>query len=119
MKVSAYECTVVGHDWQTVVNHFTSGKAKAEYLRDVRDSWPDIKFTDIRVRRLGAPQNPHGFERCAEYRGVAFKCGDRVQVAECGHGFIVGHNSSANFDVLFDSGQTLNVHPASIRACAE
>ena len=112
--ISAYECSVKGERWARVVNHSSPGKAKAEYFRDVKESWQDILFTAIRCRRIGAPVNPPGFDRVVEYRGVSFKCGDRVLVGK-DHGYIVGHNSSANFDVLFDSGQTLNVHPASIQ----
>jgi len=121
MKISAYECTVVGRDWHQIINHASAGKAKADYLRDVRDAWPDVAFTDIRCRRVGAPMNPTGFDHVAKMRGVSFNCGDRVRVVEHGfdqYGVILGHNSSANFDVLFDSGLTLNCHPAGIRVSA-
>jgi hypothetical protein len=45
------------------------------------------------------------------------RCGQRVRVGK--HvGVIVGHNSSANFNVLFGEGEykgkTLNVHPAEV-----
>lgn len=28
----------------------SSGKAKAEVFRDARDAWPDLKYTDVKVR---------------------------------------------------------------------
>lgn len=51
------------------------------------------------------------------------RCGQRVKCGES-YGFIVGHNSSANFDVLFDDdsrypGQRLNVHPQELQIVAE
>lgn len=54
----------------------------------------------------------------ARRRGVPdARCGQRVLVGKS-RGVIIGHNSSLNFDVLFDdddpkfAGLTLNVHPA-------
>lgn len=118
MTVRAYEVTVVDTDWHKAINAVSAGQAKAEYYRDLRDSWPDIPFTALRVRCVGRPRTSPDFIRCAEYRGVSFRCGDAVSV-DGDPGVIVGHNSSANFDVLFEGGrykgQRLNVHPASIQ----
>jgi hypothetical protein len=116
--VFAFECNVSEHDWQAVVHARTAGQAKSEYWSRVRDSWPDIPYTTIRCRKLGAPRSSLDFIRCADGRGVVLRCGDRVRVGP-DTGVIVGHNSSANFDVLFDRDsrypdQRLNVHPASI-----
>jgi hypothetical protein len=102
----------------TTYNRATAGQAKADHFRHVREAWQDTKFTDIRVIKVGRPQSSADFVRCATKRGMpdAF-CGQQVRVG-ADIGFIVGHNSSANFDVLFTtgkySGQTLNVHPSSI-----
>jgi hypothetical protein len=47
------------------------------------------------------------------------ECGQRVRVG-ISRGVIVGHNESANFNVLFDDddprypGLTLNVHPCDV-----
>lgn len=46
------------------------------------------------------------------------RCGQRVRVGDA-EGTIVGHNDSANFDVLFDAGSryganVLNVHPGEM-----
>lgn len=117
--VYAFEVNVSGEEWATIINARSAGRAKAEYFRGVHESWPSIPFTAVRCRRIGAPFSSDDFLRVASNRGTSFLCGDRVQVG-IGHGVIVGHNSSANFDVLFDDdspeypGQRLNVHPASV-----
>jgi hypothetical protein len=119
-QVDAYECNVVGTEWQKIVNARSAGKAKAEYHRDVRDAWSEIPFTAIRARKLkrGAHSSPE-FLSVAQRRGLPHvRCGDRVMVGD-DSGVIVGHNGSMNFDVLFDggryAGQVLNVHPGSCR----
>jgi hypothetical protein len=119
MSIYAFECSVKDAPWgPTIINSTTAGKAKRQYHRDVSDPWPDVRFIDIRVRKVGAPQTSDAFIRNAKYRGMPdVKCGQRVKVSG-NFGWIVGHNSSANFDVLFDSGKwagaTLNVHPSEI-----
>lgn len=119
MTVFAFDVWVTGTVWSQVVNERTAGRAKARYWIDVKESWPSIPFTAIRARKLGPPLSSQEFQRCADRRGVTFRCGQRVTVG-IDRGVIVGHNSSANFDVLFDddsarfAGLTLNVHPADI-----
>jgi len=119
MSIFAFECSVKDAPWgPSIINSTTSGKAKCEYFRDVTDPWPDVRFIDIRVRKVGAAHTSEGFVRNVKYRGMPdVKCGQRVKV-NGNSGWIVGHNSSANFDVLFDSGKwagcTLNVHPSEI-----
>jgi hypothetical protein len=120
-EVFGFEVTVVGTTWVRVVNACSAGKAKAEYWRDVRDSYPDMPYTAIRAKKIGAPLSTDAFKDMAARRGLPdVRCGDRVVVEGGDRGTIVGHNSSLNFDVLFDDdsrypGQTLNVHPASCR----
>jgi hypothetical protein len=111
---------VKGKEWGQIVNARTRGKAKSDYLRDVRDAWPSVPYTAILCRKIGAPHTSLKFERNARYRGMPnLKCGQRVKVGEA-RGVIVGHNDSANLDVLFDDdspmypGLTLNCHPNSI-----
>lgn len=116
--VRAYAVRIDGHEHERIINARSAGKAKYEYLLDLRDVLPDLKITDIRCRSLGHPHSSKDFLRCATYRGLPnARCGDRVRVGD-NTGTIVGHNSSANFDVLFDDGQwageTLNVHPSEI-----
>jgi hypothetical protein len=111
----AFEVGVKGTDWTRTVHALTAGKAKADYLRDVSEPWPDVKFTDITCRCLGGPVTDDGFRKTATYRGVPFaKIGMRVEVGGDA-GQIAGNNSSANFDVLFTAGKhkglTLNCHP--------
>lgn len=121
-EVYAFDVWVKDTDWHKIVNERTPGRAKREYHRSVIDAWPDIPYTAMRCRKLGQPQTPREFTRTALYRGYQggeIKCGDRVK-AEGGTGVIVGNNSSANFDVLFDAdspryaNQRLNCHPAYI-----
>lgn len=121
-KVRAFEVSVTGTDWTKVVNATSASKAKYLYWLEVTDAWPDVPITAMRSRKFGdgAPYTSPEFERNARYRGMPeVKCGQRVRVnGSCG--VIVGHNSSANFDVLFDDdaprygGRQLNVHPQEV-----
>jgi len=117
-KVFAFEVNVKGTNWQKVVNARTAGAAKYQYLLDVREAWPSVQFKDLTCRKLGAAQSSPEFLSMAARRGITWRCGDRIVMSDGDSGVIVGHNSSLNLDVLFDSGtryagQVLNVHPAS------
>lgn len=118
-ELFSFEVSVKGTDWTRIVNARTSGQAKSDYHRDLSDPWPDIPFTALRCRKIGAPHTSKQFVRNAEYRGLPnVKCGQRVKVGN-EFGVIVGHNSSANFNVMFDNdskyrGKTLNRHPGGI-----
>jgi hypothetical protein len=119
--VFAFQVTVAGEPtWGKVINAHSAGKAKADYWRQVTDPWPDVPYTAIRCRKLGPPVTSESFARTATYRGLAHvRCGDRV-VCGAARGVIVGNNSSANFDVLFDidspefPGLRLNCHPGEL-----
>lgn len=107
-------------DFRRIVNARSAGKAKSSFLIDLQDAWPNYRYTDLRVKKIGGAHTSEQFRRNAAYRGMPdVECGQRVIVGD-GRGVIVGHNSSANFDVLFDddspkyAGLTLNVHPGSI-----
>lgn len=122
-QVFSFACrTSWAPEWgETIYNRATSGQAKADHFRHVRDAWPDTKFTDIRVRKVGEPHSSERFIANAKYRGMPdVRCGQPVKVGDS-HGTIVGHNSSANFDVLFHDGKykglTLNVHPMEVELC--
>lgn len=114
----AWEVSVKGTDWTKIVNARTSGQAKRDYHLDVRDAWPDVPYTAMRCRKIGAPHTSERFKHNARYRGLPdVRCGQRVKVGDA-RGVIVGHNESANFDVLFDAdskyrGMKLNCHPDS------
>ena len=106
-------------EFNRIINARTAGKAKREYHLDLSESW-DIEFTELRVRKIGDCHSSDRFIENAKYRGVpGVRCGARVIVGN-GRGVIVGHNSSANFNVLFDEdspeypGETLNVHPGTV-----
>lgn len=121
-EVFAFACRISWwHDQShyTIVNELTPGRANARFLRDVSDPWPNTKYTDILVRKVGAAHTSERFRQNAFYRGIPdARCGDAVKVGD-DEGVIVGHNSSANLDILFTSGkwegQTLNVHPQDVR----
>lgn len=114
--LSAFACSLRGYPHETTVHSRNSNAAKSEFLSNIRDCCPDAKYTDVRVRRLGEPQSDERFEQTARYRGVPLaRIGMRVIVGTAS-GVIVGSNSSANFDVLFDDdseyrGARLNCHP--------
>lgn len=118
--IFAFEVSVTGTDWTQIVNARTPGKAKREYHRQVIDAWPDVPYTAMRCRKLGGPRTSERFRHNARYRGMPdVECGQRVTV-NGNAGTIVGHNESANFNVLFDddaekyAGMTLNVHPQDV-----
>ncbi len=110
--MQTFECNVKGINWQTQITARTLGKAKSEYLSRVRDAWPDVKYTDVRARSLGACVTTDEFLLTARYRGVPFaRIGMKVDV-DGRRGRIVGANSSANFDVVFDGSDVpINCHP--------
>lgn len=125
IRVFAFECNVRGQQWQRIINHATAGKARYDYLLDLREVWPEATFADITVRKVGGPVTSNQFRRNAKYRGMPdVECGAQVMVRWCGAennerpGVIVGHNDSANFDVLFEDGWIGNVHPSEIRVVA-
>jgi hypothetical protein len=117
LQIRAFECGVAGTEWRTTVHATTRGKAKMVYFLDVKDSWPDVKYTEIRCRVLGTPRNTPEFEHTKKYREVSFNIGDRVSVGGS-LGFIVDRNNSANFDIEFTAGRyegcRLNCHPSEI-----
>lgn len=116
--LSAYSCSVAGTGWDTVVHALSPGKAKALYLGNVKDAWADVKYTDLRVKRLGEPRDTDKFKHTANYRRVDFHIGTFVQVCES-RGFVADSNSSANFPVHITegpwAGRIISAHPSEIR----
>jgi len=109
----AFACRIAGSDHETTIHARSAGDAKARFLRSLDI---DFQFISIRCRCAGEPVTTPDIRRTAEYRGVPFaKAGMRLfDVGKAG--VIVGHNSSANWDVLFDdgtkwAGQVVNCHP--------
>lgn len=112
-RLRAFECRIYSSRNGTIIHARSPGQAKVRFWRQL-DS--DFRYTAIRVRCLGEPVTTDHIRRNADYRGVPFvTAGMRVIVGDV-PGVIVGVNSSANWDVLFDegslySGLTLNCHP--------
>ena len=116
--VESYEVSIAGapSDWAQTIMAFSRGQAKSSYLAHVRDAYPDMPYTLVRARKVAGPKSSADFIRCATYRGLPHvRCGDPVTV-DGDHGTVVGHNGSANFEILFSTGkyagQTVPVHPA-------
>lgn len=109
----AFACRLSFSDHETVIHARTSGDAKSRFWR-LLDC--DFKYTDIRCRCVGGPVTTPDIERTAKYRGVEFVRAGMTVIVDGVTGVIVGQNSSANWDVLFDEGtkwggQVLNCHP--------
>src|SRR5271157_6082214 len=52
IMLKAFDCNVKGSTFPpTTIYHVTAGKAKYEFWTSVTESYPDIKYTDIRVCR--------------------------------------------------------------------
>jgi hypothetical protein len=118
-RVFAFACRIKGSEHESIINHTTASKARRQYHLLISDPCPDVRYIDIRARKVGSPHTNAQFTRTAAYRGLPqLRCGQRVSVGGV-LGTVVGHNSSANFDVLFDAGTqyaglTLNVHPSGL-----
>lgn len=99
-----------GHEW--TVSAPTAGNAKYRKWLDITESYPDVQITAMRARRMVTePVEPPGFRRVVESRGIGFaRIGMKVQLDGGEFGRIVGHNDSANLDVLV-GGAVCNVHP--------
>lgn len=115
-RLRAYAVRTKGyyeHGIETIVYAFTAGQAKALHFREIADL--GIPFIHVSARVAGdAAAEPQGFRDCATYRGFPWvKIGQRVHVSRY-WGHIVGHNSSANWNVLVDGRNlVLNRHPRS------
>lgn len=108
-----YQCSLVGIDHWWSVNSTSYGKAKSEFYRML--DMDGIEFTSIRCKCIGMPHTSEDFKRNAKYRNIEFAyCGMVIDVSG-EKGVIVGHNSSANLDVLFTTGKNkghvFNCHP--------
>jgi hypothetical protein len=118
LPLRSWAVRFVNDDHEEIINARSRGQAKMEFLRYVEED-PEDAYLAVRVRTDGPvrpPQTTPAFRHVAEGRGVSFAaCGMRVCVGE-DYGVIVGHNSSANFDIRFDldsqyPDMVLNCHP--------
>ena len=115
MTLRTYEVNVKGQNWAELIVRGSAGAAKYAFFRAIREVYPEVRFTDLTVRSLGKIEPDDSFTRVAQYRDVPYaELGMRVKV-EDDEGFLVGSNSSSNFEVLFETGQykgkVLNCHP--------
>lgn len=120
ITVSAFECRIRGLGGTFIVNAPSRGSAKSEAFLGIRSLRDDIRFIDVSVRKVGPAVSSQAFLRTVGYRGIPHvRCGDQVMVGE-DVGVIVGHNDSANLEVIFYrggvlKGASLNVHPGDCR----
>ncbi len=115
MDIFAFEVWPVGSEHRHVMNARSADAARYEYVLEVRDCWPDVKYTDIQSRKLGPAHTSEALMRTARYRGMPnLRCGEAV-IVDGLPGVVVGHNDSANFDVLFESAGIGNVHPSELK----
>lgn len=123
VEVFAFECRHKAYAEGRIINAESRGKALYEYFLDVREPWPDVKWTDLRCRRIGGPKADEMFRHVAELRGMPdLEPGERI-TSKYGDGVIVGAGGGgANFKILFDSGkfagQKLIVHPMEFKRVA-
>lgn len=110
-ELKSYECSLDGNNWWSV-NSTSYGQAKMSFYRMLD---MDIKYPLIKCRCSGLPYTSEDFKRNAKYRRIEFAYCGMVVAVDGEKGLIVGHNSSANLDVLFTEGKhkgaTLNCHP--------
>ncbi len=118
--LKTFEVTFI--PWDCGASFITTSPGKARYLYWIENQDVfDLRFRELlpklKVKCLGLPITSDEFKKNAEYRQISFAyCGMMVKVGD-ETGYIVGHNSSANLDVLFRqgkyAGQVLNCHPHS------
>jgi hypothetical protein len=101
-------------DHSTTVVARSAGAAKYRQWLKIVDSWSEMPFTAMRARAAPGYHEQPGFRDCMIYRGIPFaQLGMRVRFDDGKMGTLVGHNSSANLDVIMDGdGEVLNCHPA-------
>lgn len=122
MQIKAYKCYLAEYEERgSIINAQSAGKAKDIYFRHLRDPWPEIKFTDIKVKTVGDVVSTEGFENIVRYRRVSnAKIGMRVTVL-CGQDgkrsaiLVDGGGGGAYFEVIFeDTQERMYVHPAEV-----
>jgi len=122
IEVFAFECRHKDRSETTTINAPTRGAALADFYHDVRDCWPDVKWTDLRARKVGGPVASDMFRHVARIRGLPdMRPGERF-TSGYGDGVIVDAGSGANFVVIFDSGQwagqRMMLHPSEFTRAA-
>lgn len=112
-ELQTYELSLVWHVGTMRLTRQSEAQAIGAFKAELDDMQWDYHDGDIVCKGLGyVEEAPEDFLRTANYRGLPFaRIGTRVSV-DGDFGWIVGKNSSANFDVLFEAnGAVLNCHP--------
>ena len=111
----AFECRAKDADWHTIVNAPTAGKARYQYWLEALDAWPELKLTEISVRKAGAPVSSDMLRQVNEMRGRRFQAGDTVTLRDGRHGRISGAGGGgAYFQIWIDGCGPAYVHPCDI-----
>jgi hypothetical protein len=116
--IYAFEVWIPDAPWgdhRKIVNERSAGRAKSDYWRDVRESWPSISFTAVRARKVGRPRSSPEFLIGVSYRGIPnVRCGDRVTWKGGTEGGVVADfgGGGAWLEVIADAGWRGYVHPA-------
>lgn len=119
MTISCFQVSVKNSDFSREIFSHSRGAAKSEYLIDIQDCCPDIKYTDLICRKIGNVFNTKAFLHTCEKRGIKLNIGQRVVVGD-NTGYVVGSDCSSNIRVLFDEKSDwpkliLSVHPQEIK----
>jgi hypothetical protein len=108
-ELKSYGVYIEGSEHHSTINALSPGHAKSIFLYDL--DLDGVAYTDLRCLSLGDVFTSDDFKRVAKYRDIPFAyCGMRVEV-DGKPGVIIGHNSSANLDVLFEDKTISNCHP--------
>ena len=114
-RLYAFECRVKDAGWHTIVNAPTAGKARYQYWLMASDAWPELKLTEISVRKAGAPVSSDMLRQVNEMRGRRFQAGDTVTLRDGRRGCISGAGGcGAYFQVWIDGGSPVYVHPGDL-----
>lgn len=93
-----------------IVNHVSPGKAKADYLAQLRDAWPEASFTELRIQALGEPRTDAGLVEVLARLGRPELRAGRAVLHYGRPGTVAGANGGY-VEVLFDDcPNTLPVH---------
>jgi len=78
-------------------------------------AWPELKLTEISVRKAGAPVSSDMLRQVNEMRGRRFQAGDTVTLRDGRHGRISGAGGGgAYFQIWIDGCGPAYVHPCDI-----
>lgn len=119
MTLHAFEVWFKGWEHErSIVNHESLGKARAEVWRRSSDCVPsDLRFVDVRGRKLGPPHDTATLRHVQEYRGRPdLVAGTRVRVRGSTHGDgrIVDAGAGCNFLVHHEDGARFFAHHLEI-----